>query len=284
VTATAMPTPTATTTPTPLPPAVSVAVEPESPAQGQTVVVRVTLDRAGRVSGAFDGQPLTFLYGSATEAWALVGVPPWNATGERLLLLEVVAPDGQRARVTRALPVRATNFALQNIDMPVEQAFFLSAGLRPAEDAYLAPILNQVSPEPLWDGPFGIPADGVRTSPYGARRSYQGGSTASYHGGIDFAAPEGTPVLAPANGIVVLAEPLYVRGNLVILDHGAGVHTLYYHLSQVDVAEGQTVFRGDLLGLMGSTGLSTGSHLHWEVRIGEVYVAPDEWLARDFRP
>jgi murein DD-endopeptidase MepM/ murein hydrolase activator NlpD len=246
--------------------------------------VRVTLDRAARVSGDFDGQALTFLYDSPTEAWALVGVPPWNETGERPLLVEAVAPEGQSTRVSRGIQVVERLFEVQAIEVPPEQAFILSTGLRPAEDAYLAPVLREVSPEPLWEGPFGIPAEGIRTSPYGAQRSYNGGAITSYHGGLDFAAPEGTGIFAPAAGVVVLVEPLYVRGNLVVLDHGAGVHTLYYHLSQANVVAGQRVARGELVGLMGSTGLSTGSHLHWEVRIGEVFVDPDEWLARDFRP
>ncbi|MCB0241403.1 MAG: M23 family metallopeptidase, partial [Anaerolineae bacterium] len=80
-----------------------------------------------------------------------------------------------------------------------------------------------------------------------------------YHTGQDFAAPEGVPVLAPASGTVVLAEPLDVRGNAVVIDHGAGVFTGYWHLSQIDVQAGQQVKPGDQLGLVGTTGLSTGN-------------------------
>lgn len=292
LTPTPIPTPTATVTPTATPPPtptlppipLSVAVAPSSPAQGQTLLIRVQLGRAAQLSGDFDGQPLTFAYLSPTDAWALVGVPPWSALGERRLVLEAVAADGQRAHYQSALPVQETTFAVQAINVPPEQDSLLLTGLRPAEDEYLASVLREVSPEPLWDGPFGIPAQGIRTSPYGARRSYQGGPLTGYHGGLDWAAPEGTPIYATAPGVVVLAESLVVRGNVVVLDHGLGVHTLYFHLSALAVTPGQRVAQGDFLGAMGTTGLSTGSHLHWEVRIGEIFVNPDEWLAQDFRP
>ncbi len=280
---TATPPPTATPEPTPLPPALSVSVSPQNPAQGQTIVVRVTLDRAASVSGDWDGQPLTFLYNSPTDAWALVGVPTWSLTGERPLTIEAAPPDGQPTRERLSVPVAETAFEVQNIDVPEEQYDLLRVGFRPAEDEYIVPALRQVSPEPLWDGPFTLPAEGVRSSPFGARRSYVGGPPTGYHGGLDIAAPEGVPIFAPATGVVVMAESLFVRGGFIMLDHGAGVHTLYYHLSEISVTPGQRVERGEQLGLMGTTGLSTGSHLHWEVRIGEVFVDPDEWLTQDFR-
>ena len=87
--------------------------------------------------------------------------------------------------------------------------------------------------------------------------------------------------MAPARGIVRLAEELDVRGNMVILDHGLGVMSGYCHLSRIDVAPGDTVQRGQQIGLMGSTGLVTGSHLHWEMRVGGVPVSAREWTLCD---
>jgi murein DD-endopeptidase MepM/ murein hydrolase activator NlpD len=280
--ATATPVPTPLPTPTPLPPSLIVEVDPVAPSQGKTIEIRVRLDRAATVSGIFDGQPITFLYDSPTELWALAAVPPWSPPGERVLSVQAVAPDGQESWATRPLDVGETPFTTQSILVPLEQDDLLGPGLRPAEDRYLAEFLRGVTPAPLWDGPFTIPSQGVRTSPFGARRSYQGGPLVGYHGGVDIAAPEGTPVFAPADGVVMMAEELRVRGRVVILDHGAGVFTLYFHLSQMMVSPGQVVSRGELLGLIGNTGLSTGPHLHWEVRIGEVIVDPDEWLVRTF--
>ena len=117
------------------------------------------------------------------------------------------------------------------------------------------------------------------TSPYGSRRTYGNSPTITAHAGEDFSAAAGTPVLAPAAGTVVLAEPLFVRGNAVVLDHGGGVYTGYWHLSELNVQPGEQVAAGQQLGAVGSTGLSTGAHLHWEMRVGGLPVDPLQWLA-----
>jgi murein DD-endopeptidase MepM/ murein hydrolase activator NlpD len=116
------------------------------------------------------------------------------------------------------------------------------------------------------------------SSHYGARRSINGGPYDTYHEGTDFSAYRGSPVLAPASGIVSLAETLPVRGGSVILDHGLGIHTGYYHLSQINVEVGQHVNSGDLLGEVGTTGRSTGNHLHWDLLIGTNWIDAEQWV------
>ncbi len=125
------------------------------------------------------------------------------------------------------------------------------------------------NPQHYWTGLFRVPVDHYTkiSSPFGTRRSYDGGPFTSYHEGTDFAVPAGTPVYAPADGVVVIAEPLSVRGNAVVIDHGWGIYSGLYHLSEIKVTPGQTVKQGDLVGLSGNTGLSTGAHLHWDIRI-----------------
>jgi murein DD-endopeptidase MepM/ murein hydrolase activator NlpD len=100
----------------------------------------------------------------------------------------------------------------------------------------------------------------------------------SAHAGEDFSAPPGSEVLAPAAGTVLLAESLFVRGNAVMLDHGSGVITGYWHLQKLNVESGQRVEAGQTLGEVGSTGLSTGAHLHWELRVRGVAVDPMQWV------
>ena len=145
----------------------------------------------------------------------------------------------------------------------------------------LQEIWNQVTPNPLWKSSFQWPLKEFveLTSHYGARRSINGGAYDTYHEGTDFSAYRGTPVLAPAGGRVVLAEPLIVRGGTVILDHGLGLHTGYYHLSSIAVTPGQTVKTGELLGEVGSTGRSTGNHLHWDLLVGTTWVDAEAWMA-----
>jgi murein DD-endopeptidase MepM/ murein hydrolase activator NlpD len=117
------------------------------------------------------------------------------------------------------------------------------------------------------------------SSYYGTRRSYSGGPYNSFHGGVDFNAGMGTAVLAPADGVVVLADSLAVRGNAIVLDHGWGLLTGYWHLSSIDVVEGQEVQVGEMIGRVGNTGLSTGAHLHWEVWVGGISVDGRQWLS-----
>jgi murein DD-endopeptidase MepM/ murein hydrolase activator NlpD len=151
------------------------------------------------------------------------------------------------------------------------------------ERARLMAIWKQITPRPQWTAPFELPIQQYLTisAPYGARRSYNGGPYRTYHEGVDFSAYGGTPVFAPAAGTVVVAEPLFVRGNGVIIDHGLGVYSGYYHMSSLSVAPGQAVQPGDLLGEVGTTGLSTGNHLHWDLLVNGVWVDAAAWRERD---
>jgi murein DD-endopeptidase MepM/ murein hydrolase activator NlpD len=144
-------------------------------------------------------------------------------------------------------------------------------------------IWTQVTPEPLWRGPFQLPIQSYLeiSATYGGRRSYNGGPYRTYHEGVDFAAYGGTPVYAPAAGNVVLAELLYVRGGAVIIDHGLGIYSGYYHMSNVLATAGQTVEAGQIVGEVGTTGLSTGNHLHWDFLVAGVWVDATVWLDQD---
>ncbi|MCX7787931.1 MAG: M23 family metallopeptidase [Spirochaetes bacterium] len=130
--------------------------------------------------------------------------------------------------------------------------------------------------------PFRMPVEGFRrTSLFGDRRKYRyadGNMDQSIHTGIDFATPRGTPVGASAAGRVAFAGPRILTGNTVVLEHLPGVYTLYYHLDRIDVKEGNQVKEGERIGTSGATGLITGPHLHWEVRVGGIPVNPDAFL------
>lgn len=152
------------------------------------------------------------------------------------------------------------------------------------EREQLLQIWNQATATPYWSRNFQRPITDFLyiSSLYGTRRSTDGGLTyPTYHEGIDFAAPQGTAVYAAAPGVVSLAEPLYVRGGSVILDHGLGVYTGYYHLSEILVETGQMVQAGERLGSVGTTGRSTGNHLHWDMLVAASWVDADAWIAAD---
>lgn len=117
------------------------------------------------------------------------------------------------------------------------------------------------------------PLEGITTSLFGHRRILNG-QARSPHSGLDIAADSGTPVVAAADGKITLADDLYFNGKTIFVDHGQGLITMYCHLSELNVAEGDTVLQGETIGLVGSTGRSTGPHLHWSVSLNGNRVDP----------
>lgn len=135
--------------------------------------------------------------------------------------------------------------------------------LRTAETDAIKAARAEVSPNPFWQAGWRLPVGGRISGVFGSQRIY-GEKPAAFHGGLDIAAPAGTAVMAPAPGIVRLAQgPFSLEGNVVILDHGFGLHSAFLHLSRIDVRPGTIVRQGDVIGAIGTTGRSTGPHLHW---------------------
>jgi murein DD-endopeptidase MepM/ murein hydrolase activator NlpD len=146
----------------------------------------------------------------------------------------------------------------------------------------VAAFKRTVTPERLWNGTFLHPSDGPITTSFGVRRYYNGEWAEDYyHRGLDYAAPQGAPVVAAADGRVTLigrvSEGFELHGNTVGIDHGQGVTTIYLHLSRIDVREGQMVRAGEVIGGIGSTGISTGPHLHWGFYVNGEAVDPFPW-------
>ena len=152
-----------------------------------------------------------------------------------------------------------------------------------AERERLFALWNQATPLLYWDKPFQLPiSDFLHISAlYGVRRAYNGGPYQTYHEGVDFSAYGGTPVLAAAAGQVIVAELLHVRGGTVIIDHGFGIYSGVYHMSDIFAQVGQIVQPGDPVGAVGTTGLSTGNHLHWDLLVAGTWVNALAWYEQN---
>ncbi len=161
------------------------------------------------------------------------------------------------------------------------------ADLNPTEKElnYVGHNLHIETPNKLWKGKFIYPSKALRSSPFGVKRSYNGGPVDSYHKGLDFAADMGAPVYAPADGKVLLTgyekDGFVVHGNTIILDHGQSVTSIYMHLSKIDVKEGQEVKQGEKIGEVGHTGISTGPHLHWGVYLSGISTEPELFVSKE---
>lgn len=263
--------------------AVTAVQLPAQIVQGRTGRLAVESSRPLSLTATWNSLPLGIQpapESDGKEQFAFLPTPALLGPGLFPVEIGYQAASGQIISQTFSVFVGPGVYDSQVIELPDDKGGLLDPEFTQPEIEKLY-ALWAVADEPLrWTLPFSRPIglEYPTTSPYGTRRSYNGGPYASFHGGQDYGAPEGVTVTVPGDGIVVLAEPLNVRGNSVVIDHGAGVFTGYWHLSENFTTPGQVVKVGDPLGLVGTTGLSTGNHLHWELRIYGVAVDPLQFL------
>ncbi len=244
----------------------TVTVMPDSVFQGDAVMVRS--DTGGELVFGSKKYPLTQL---GNGYYALLPVPtdlkPGNYT---------IEGAAGKAKVT----VKSKAFDTDRLTVTKEQENMWQNTQRINADQKKIDLARSKSvPEILFKEPFVIPVSGRLTTPYGYTR-YVNGVFNSIHRAIDLAAPTGTPVLATNDGVVVLAEELYLTGNSIYLDHGMNLFSQYAHMSKLLVKTGDRVKAGDKIGEVGSTGFSTGPHLHFTFWIGNTATNPDRFLNR----
>ena len=188
--------------------------------------------------------------------------------------IEFLAKDGSTVITAKTL-VRATRFPSENVRLSPDIQALRST---PDEIKILTDFRNIVSDARFWQDPLAPPVEGCVTSPFGVKRMHNGKPTGEYHGGVDQRTPEGEAVRAIADGAIVFAKKFNVLGNAVGIDHGQGLSSMYLHMSELVVADGALVKKGDALGYAGSTGRSTGPHLHWVLYANGVNVNPAQWV------
>lgn len=249
---------------------------PPEPRQGDIVMVFLRGEVGSReVTGALGGRPLRF-FRHGPDQVAVGGIDLEAPAGPMPWELRARGGDGAPRLLSGTLAVAARDFPVQRLTLPSRMVDLDPETERRAvaELARLRATYETVTPERLWAGPFVRPVAGEGPGAgFGARRVINGKPRAP-HAGIDFPAPTGTPVLAANRGRVALVGEFFFPGQLVVLDHGLGLHTLYFHLDRIDVAEGGVVDRGGPIGTVGATGRVTGPHLHFGAQVGRARVDP----------
>jgi murein DD-endopeptidase MepM/ murein hydrolase activator NlpD len=249
--------------------------------QGRTLVIKVTLSEEAALSGNFEGRPLFFSSNGNGQRWSIIAIHALTEPNIYPVTLAATRPDGTVVTASENVTVTAGPYGTENIQLDDSHSELLDAELIRIEREKMANLWSQVSLRPRWEGPFRYPVEisSLRiTSHFGTRRSYNDSPATSFHGGTDFGGGVGVPIYAAAAGTVVLAEELTLRGNAVLIDHGMGLFSGYWHQSQLVVVKGQEVQAGDLIGYMGNSGLVTGPHLHWEIRLHGIAVEPLQWV------
>ncbi len=262
-------------------PFVSVDIAPLPVIQGNTIAITVLSSRAVSLNGTFLDWTIPFAQeGSAYHA--VIGIHAMQKPGLFPLTITAVDAGGRQTSMTASIQVAAGKFYYETIPVAASQQGLLAPDIVAAERNQLASLYGAFTPQRYWSGLFMLPTTGNITSVFGSRREYVGAIFNNYHEGVDFWGVGGTPVYAPADGVVVWAQPLKIRGNALIIDHGWGVLSGFYHLAQVEAVTGQRVRQGQVVARIGNTGLSTGSHLHWDLRVRNMNVDPLQWTRRVF--
>jgi murein DD-endopeptidase MepM/ murein hydrolase activator NlpD len=249
--------------------------------QGGTLVLKVRTDEPGTTAASIEGQRLQLQREGDTD-WVILGFGPESPPRQAAILIGATDQVGNSVEQSRTFRVATHNFTKDQVQVSQRLVGLLEARVRTEEDGRLAPTYTHFTPSRLWSGRFIQPVQGTIVTEFGEIRSYNGGPFEGHHAGVDFAAPAGTPVLAPAGAVVELVDQVSLRGNVVILNHGLGVFTTYAHLAAVDVRQGDLVQAGQPFARVGTTGLSEGPHLHWELWVGGQNVNPMPWTERAF--
>ncbi len=250
---------------------------------GDAFVMRLSGPRAGDVTVSFPSE-----LGENVRRPNEI-LRPVGAAGEYRILGRVVlgktTPVVYQVKlgdqlVRGQIPVANLDQPIQHLNLPPKIGGLLKDPGRAAEEKTVENVYELRTPQ-VWSKPF-APALNTRavSSSFGQPRTYVAGGPVNYHYGLDYPAPVGTAVYAVNDGTVVIASKFPVRGNLVAIDHGNGVISMYFHQSKLLVKVGDRVVRGQKVGLVGTTGLSAGPHLHLEMRVRGEGTNPQDWIGR----
>ncbi len=259
----------------------SVDIDPLPTTQGATTQIKVQLAESATLGGALVDHPLHFFQVEDGSWVALQGVHAMTEPGLYPLRLDVTLPNGGRQSFEQLILVRDAYF--QQDPVLIVDQLTVDPAITEPENQQLLAITEPATPQKYWDGIFQLPVDEqyCLRSFFGNRRSYNDSDYIYFHTGVDYGVcSEAHPfdIYAPADGVVVFAGELIVRGNATVIDHGWGIYSGFWHQEAILVSPGEQVAAGQLIGKIGKTGRVTGPHLHWEVWANGIQVNPLQWL------
>ncbi|MCI8650542.1 MAG: M23 family metallopeptidase [Anaerotruncus sp.] len=216
-------------------------------------------------------QPKFFLDGDGMSA--LLPIAYTTPVGNYQLTVSAAA---QTWRFEIVVQERSFQVQQLTMDSATEEETALSAQANWEWEQKIEPLKAISTPEKYWEGTFLQPVESYSeiTTEYGAIRYTNGSKVASRHSGTDYAAKAGTQVYATNHGVILFADFLQLTGNTVVIDHGFGLKSFYYHMDSLDTQAGAVVKRGDPVGKVGSTGYSTGPHLHYSLLVNNIFINP----------
>ena len=236
------------------------------------------------LTGTWLGHELTFSYNPSTRTWfALAGVDIERTPGKYTLELTAHSATSKAPlKFSSAFAVSRARYPKIKVQLAVEKKFTEPSPEQQAQIAESVKVkqdfLGRVTLDREWNGNFAAAVDAATSDVFGSQRIFNGVAQRP-HFGLDYRVPTGTPVAAMNDGTILLARFLYFEGNCVVIDHGQGLLTLYFHLSELKVKEGNSVKRGQEIGLSGGTGRATGPHLHVAIRWQGTYLDPARLLS-----
>ncbi len=231
------------------------------------------------VIGQFKEEIISFYKSNENQYTALIGADLAESLEELQLTVTEISAKGEH-RYTRPVKILRTHFGVEKFTVPKNKVDLddETAIRVDKEAAQFKKTFSQSNDERLWQGAFLVPAVGKRAETFGQKRIING-QEKNPHTGEDIKAPLGTEVIASNSGKVVLSGDFFFNGISVVIDHGGGLFTMYFHLSEMAVDAGDFVDKGALIGKVGQTGRATGPHLHWGARLHGARVDPFSLVA-----
>ncbi len=243
--------------------------------QGELSLIRIHVESGEIPLVTWMGEKVYLVPNPGKTDWVgFLGVDLTAAPGRNDVVVKM-SDAGPEQRLD--MEIREKDYGVRNLTLPQNMVDLDAKTLKRVrkESAVTNALWGAEPSNPLWNGPFIKPVPGEVIGPFG-RKSVINGQPRSPHTGVDLRGKKGTPIKAINDGRVVLTADHFFSGLSVVIDHGGGIKSMYFHMDKIQVQHGETVKKGAIIGFVGSTGRATGPHLHWGVRVNGARIDPSQ--------